>query len=383
VSLINIEDIGLRPVVDKSVCRECGDCIKVCPGVGLEHGPYSAEAIPELCQSWGPILELWEGYAADEKIHHKGSSGGAATALALYCLESRVAGGVVHIAADPQNPLVNVPVFSRTMGELLRATGSRYSPAAPCLAFGWIESADSPCVFIGKPCDVAALRKAQRLNSRLAEKVALAISIFCAGTPSANGTHEILDVLGVRLNQVIELRYRGCGWPGFTTAVDVKGNEYQMTYEQSWGNILTKYVQPRCRFCADSTGEFADVSCGDPWYKKPSVACEGSSLMLLRTERGLKHGCDALKGDYIIAHPVRSETLPLSQGPLLRRRRHLWGRFLALHMIFLPTPRFRGFSLLENWLRLSMWQMVLSVASTLKRAIIRKWNKPQRIKEAK
>jgi hypothetical protein len=37
--------------------------------------------------------------------------------------------------------------------------------------------------------------------------------------------------------------------------------------------------------CPDSTGEFADISCGDPWYKKPESDEPGMSLVLVRTER--------------------------------------------------------------------------------------------------
>ena len=49
-----------------------------------------------------------------------------------------------------------------------------------------------------------------------------------------------------------ELRYRGRGWPGMTT-VKVKGSNgetRQMSYEESWGDILSKNVQLRCRLLA-------------------------------------------------------------------------------------------------------------------------------------
>ena len=268
IKLVNIPDQGIRPIVDTDKCEQCGDCVKVCPGIELSHQPFGKETIPKLRRAWGPILEIWEGFATDSEIRYKGSSGGAATALALFCLENEQISGVLHIGADLENPLQNVPVFSRTKEELLAHTGSRYSPAAPCEKLNWIENADSQSVFIGKPCDVAALRKAQALNLALKEKVNLAISIFCAGTPSTAGTYKVLESLGVKPEAVGELRYRGCGWPG-ETVVKIKGGNGQVrriTYEESWGGILSKHVPLRCRLCPDGTGEFADISCGDPWY---------------------------------------------------------------------------------------------------------------------
>ena len=61
----------------------------MCPGIEIAHQPSHNKIIAELNQSWGPVLEVWEGYATDPEIRYKGSSGGAATALALYCLEKK------------------------------------------------------------------------------------------------------------------------------------------------------------------------------------------------------------------------------------------------------------------------------------------------------
>ena len=378
VTLVDIFDRGIRPIVDSEKCRKCGACIEVCPGIGISHQSFNNRSVPELLCEWGPVLEVWEGYAADSQIRYYGSSGGAATAIALFCLEKQGTSGVLHIGTRIETPLENVAVFSKSKTELLGCTGSRYSPAAPCEKLEWIQESKNPCVFIGKPCDVVALRKSQAINPLLDEKVGLAISIFCAGTPATEGTYRILNSLGIKPEQTEEIRYRGCGWPGATT-VKIKGDKgqtYQMSYEESWGKILSHFGQYRCRICPDSTGEFADISCGDPWYRELKEDEQGWSLVVVRTERGRAILREAMITGYVNLKRVEPNTIPRSQKALLTRRRHLWGRLLMMRVMGVPVPRYVGFFLLRSWLRLSSLEKLRPLVGTFKRIMLRGWRKP-------
>lgn len=379
ISLVNICEQGIRPIVDPAKCQQCAGCVEVCPGIEIAHRPWNVETIPGLSGEWGPVMEVWEGYATDPEIRHAGSSGGAATALGLFCLEQQGAAGVLQTGAGPGSPLENICTFSKSRADLLSCTGSRYCPAAPCEKLQWIRDAHGPSVFIGKPCDVVALRKSQHMDPGLDEKLSLAISIFCAGTPATKGTHEILSKLGVRPSQATHIRYRGYGWPG-ATVVETRSDDAiprQMTYEESWGNILSRHVQFRCRLCPDSTGEFADISCGDPWYREIEPDEPGWSLVLVRTERGKEFLEKAMTAGYLKLERVDPSTLPRSQEALLARRRQLWGRLFAMRMMGVPVPCFTGFSLFRNWLRLPIVGKLCSIVGTLRRIVLRGLMKPQ------
>lgn len=378
IRLIDIPFEGLRPIVKTETCVKCSACIGVCPGVGASHQPFNSETIPQLRQAWGPVLEVWEGYATDPEIRFEGSSGGAATALALFCIERENFTGVLHIGAKPEAPLQNVPVFSKSREELLKCTGSRYSPAAPCEKLRWIEEAHSPCVFIGKPCDVEALCKYQAANLKLNDNVGLAISIFCAGTPTTSGTYKLLDAMGVEPEQIEEIGYRGRGWPGMTTVKlkGANGGQRDMSYEKSWGEILSRHVELRCRLCPDSTGEFADISCGDPWYRPIEHTNPGYSLVLVRTEKGQEVLKRAVSAGYVRLQRADASILPQSQKALLNKRCHLFGRLLAMQILLVPVPWYTGFRLFRNWLELSAMDKLHSIGGTLKRIILRGWMKP-------
>ncbi|GAB3962623.1 coenzyme F420 hydrogenase/dehydrogenase beta subunit N-terminal domain-containing protein [Plantactinospora veratri] len=225
VRMVDVLDHGRRPLPITPVGAAArgaaagsgaAAALDCCPGVRLGHDssrPAPGE-IPELRAAWGPVRAIWEGYAADPAIRYAGSSGGVATALAGYCLTGERMAGVLHIGARSDVPYLNETRLSRTPAELLDNAGSRYAPASPCDRLDLVESAEAPCVFVGKPCDVAAVRMARQVRPELDRRLGLTIAIFCAGTPTTRGTLEMLDRLGVTDPTRLEsVHYRGPAGP--------------------------------------------------------------------------------------------------------------------------------------------------------------------------
>lgn len=387
ISLCDIVVKGIRPVIDETLCQRCGRCVDVCPGIELAHGELPKGYIEELSSSWGPILQLQEGFATDKEIRFQGSSGGAATAIALWALEKGGFAGVLHIKVAPNDPIRNIPTFSRTRTDLMQAVGSRYAPAAPCQAFDQIKQAEGPCLFIGKPCDCAALRKACQMDADLSAKVGLIVSIFCAGTPTTTGTLAILQAMGINNpSTVTSFRYRGHGWPGAATAevrsqkptdrIKAESRQFSMSYAEAWGSILTKHGQLRCRLCPDKTGEFADISLGDPWYREIQED-PGRSLILIRSRVGERIWTILQSQDYLEIEPSLWSRLPNSQKSIYQGRCALWGRILIMRILMIPFPIFNSFNLRENWNDLPLKQKVKTLLGTFRRIIQRNWMRPE------
>lgn len=386
VKLFDVVNDGIRPfrVDGRGACGLEGDedrraCLDVCPGMRTVLIDGASEgSIAALKKRWGKVLEVWEGYAADPEIRFSGSSGGLCTALSLFYLERGMVEGVLHIGSDPEKPYKNKTFRSTTREELLSRTGSRYSPASPCDGFKRIEDAGGQSLFVGKPCDVAGLRMAQRQSMRLAEKTALAIGFFCAGTPSTQGTIELLRKHGVASEHVSELRYRGMGWPGTATVnfKDQAKSPLKLTYEEAWG-FVQKYRPIRCYLCPDLTAEFADISVGDPWYRKIGENDPGRSLILVRTPKGREILQQAMGKNYVTAEKADPGILYRSQENLLGKRQAIWGRLLAMKLLGIPRPELNGFQLFENWSDLKAIDKLKSILGTARRIVQRKYFQPQ------
>ncbi len=378
ITMRDFPAFGRRPVVHHLLCRQCGECLSVCPGIHLKARTCPTGGLSSLSFSWGGVLEIWEGYAVDERIRFCGSSGGCVTAFSLFALETKQTEAILQIRENPDNPLENISMIHSRPEQVLSCMGSRYSPASPCEKIRDVLKREQNWFFVGKPCDNAAVRMYLEKQPELFEGAGCLISIFCAGTPSFEGVRAILNRFQVSEEDVSHLRFRGHGWPGKLCLFLKDQRRLELEYEEAWGNILSKYVPLRCRLCPDGTGEFADLSFGDAWYRKNPDGEKGFSLVLVRTEKGRCLLQEARQAGYLYLEQVREEVLARSQPYLLNKRRHLLGRLQTMKWMGCAVPVYEGFSLKAHWKQLSWRERIVCILGTLRRILQRKWMQPDR-----
>ena len=376
--MIDVPGYGRRPRTrnGRQEAARAQDSVAVCPGlepggVELERGRKAAS---RENAAWGPILEVWEGHATDAEIRYESASGGVATAISLYCVEQEGFSGVLQTEARKDIPYLNRTMLSQDRGQMLSAAGSRYAPASPCEGLGKVERSNGPCVFVGKPCDVAGAVRAAAMRPSLAERLGLTVAFFCAGTPSTEGTLEMFRRMGIEdIGSVRSVRYRGRGWPGMATVTYSRNDReeiHELTYEQSWGEILQKYRQWRCYICGDHTGMFSDLSVADAWHRPVSEGQPGRSLVLVRTERGRQYLHKAIAAGYVELERSDCEVLDRCRPGQEASLGHLWARLAVLRMLGIPTPRYPGMGLFSFWRReLGSEEKLRSLASTVKRVV--------------
>ncbi len=339
----------------------------LCPGLGQDVVP-AGRADPVL---WGPYIETVTGWSTDPDVRHRASSGGALSALLLHLLEDGHVDGVIQTGAgDP--PVANRAVLSTTPEEVIGAAGSRYAPSAPLAGLERHLEGDKRFAFVGKPCDVAALRALGRNDPRVETVFPYLVSFFCGGVPSQSAAEELVDVMEAPRDQVQAFRYRGMGWPGYATATLTDGTERQMRYADSWGQVLSKTVQLRCKVCADGTGTAADIVCADAWEadaKGYPVFDEapGISLIMARTEKGQALLHQAQARGRIETEGFDMAALPQIQPGQTARREAVLARLLGMKIAGRPITRYRGLHLRAAARRIPLKRHIQSFAGMVSR----------------
>lgn len=354
-----------RPVLNKAYAgkaiasEEASSAFaKSCPALNLDIRPYKTANYHPV---WGEILETLKGHALDNEVRQAGSSGGVISALAQYCLEQKLVDGVIQIQASQTDPLENVATISRSRQNIIASSGSRYAPASPAQALKWVAMSTEKYLFIGKPCDVAAVRQMQAHDPRLKQNIPYVVSFMCAGTPSLHGTEQVLDQLGAEREDVTSFRYRGDGWPGLTKATLKNGDARTMTYNDSWGKVLNRHLQTRCKICPDGIGEFADIVCADGWEGDekgyPSFEeRDGNSLILIRTDKGRELFRNAEADGVVQAEAFDTAGIFAIQPFQYYRRTTILPRLWAMKLLMLKTPSYKGFELGKGIREIGLYQ---------------------------
>lgn len=332
----------LRPVQTAELSADQDAAIaRICPGLGQNIDPQSRKTHT----LWGPYLQVRTGWATDPELRFKGSSGGALSGFLAWMIEAGIVESALTNAPDPERAVANQPLLARNRAEIATAAGSRYGPSAPLAA---LELAGAgPTAFVGKPCDVAAFRARATDDPSLVERFPVVLSFFCAGVPSLAGGEAVLEALGMSPDDTVGFRYRGHGWPGRATAVSKAGREASMTYNESWGQILSSKVQHRCKLCADGTGKAADIVCADAWETDTTgyplfEEADGISLIMARTHKGAELLARAEAEGAIETQDFDIGKLAGIQPGQTRRRQALFARLVGQRVLGRPVPRYQG-----------------------------------------
>jgi len=366
VSAMRLSDEGyLRPSTDVALDRQ--DALAVCPGVALDH---EASATP-YHSLWGPAKRVLTGHCTDPEVRFVGSSGGVLSALAIALVESKQVAFVLQTRADPDDPIGNLTSASRSRADILEAAGSRYGPSSPIAGLDEALATGETFAFIGKPCDAAALRKLARIDERVRRQIPYIMSFFCAGIPSRKGTVAVLRALDTDEKDVRSFRYRGEGWPGMARVTRQDGSTQAMDYNSSWGTILNRHLQFRCKICPDGTGEFADISCADAWFGKDGYPDfeerEGRSLIIARTEAGERLLSQLEASGALSVSALDSATIEAMQPYQAARKRFVLARSLAVRLRGRLAPQFHGLHLWSLALGSSWYRQLRNFAGMLRR----------------
>ena len=347
IELIKYDSKGIYlPRLNGEECNQCGVCFDVCPGHAVDFKQLNIEIFgkdPEDALI-GNYLNCYTSHATDYDIRYNSASGGLVTALLVFALEEGIIDGALVTKMKKDNPLEPEPFIARTREEIMEASKSKYCPVPANIALKEIlESKEGEkYAVVGLPCHLHGLRKAEMVNRKLKDRIALHIGIFCGTTKNFLGTEFQLRRMGIKKEEVAKLDYRGEGWPGSMT-VHLKNEQRKLSelYYYYYDSKFCSFVGWRCTVCTDLTAEVADISFGDAWLPEVKKDDEiGTSIIVSRS----RHGEDILQQMIykrkVELRPISAEKVIESQGGLYRKKRDVKALFALSKLLGKNVPSY-------------------------------------------
>lgn len=277
ISILQDKEGFLYPIVDESICTNCGLCKKVCNHSGERS----------------TVIEAFAGLANDD-VRKVSSSGGVFFLLAKKILSD---GGYVCGAAFSSDfKSVNHIVIS-SVDELPKLQSSKYLQSDTKNVYKEVKdllNSNKVVLFSGTPCQVGGLNKfLQKKYDNL-----ITVDVLCHGVPSPLVWKKYVEEIS-QGKKIIDVTFRNKkqGWvPNILIRLD--GND--VFEEQSIENLYYKsFLSNLCLRKSCSTCNYAnlnrpsDITLGDFWgidkYDKKMNDKKGTSFILINTAKGQKN----------------------------------------------------------------------------------------------
>ena len=314
------------PRLDDSKCNRCGICLKICPGNEPNFTKLNLMVFDQKPKysTVGTYFKCYSGYAADQNVRFKSTSGGLVSALAAFALEVGMADGVLTARASSLKPLRPQSIIARTKEDVLSSAGSKYCPVSVGSALDEIMKVKGRYITVGLPCHIQGIRKAQTLNKELKNRISLVFGLVCNHTPTFHATDFLLKKFKIPDGRIAKLDYRTNGWPGHLRIVMDDCSKYLISFSSSyyWGYVFQKFFWPRrCTVCNDKLCKLADILFMDAWLPEFSSDKTGVSMIVIRSEKGEAFISKAIEKGIVNLQPVSIEDVlrPQQISKIIRR----------------------------------------------------------------
>lgn len=292
IKIVINKDKGLYiPKINENNCYNCKECLKVCPGHEVNFIEFYRDLFKVYPNgsSIGHYSDCYVGGSTNNKIKYKCSSGGIFTTLLIFALEEGIVDGVLLTKMKNDNPLEPEPFIARTKEEILEASQDKYCPVPPNIMVKEILNSKEEEKFavVGLPCHIHGIRKLEKINPKIKEKIVLKLGLFCSYGVNYLATEYLLKKINIPIKKIKKINYReGTFPPGFTLiAYDTKIEKIK--HMDLWQLIFSFpfWFSPfRCMLCADQTSELADISIGSGWFSFKEYGNKNQSVIITRNQ---------------------------------------------------------------------------------------------------
>ncbi len=300
-----------KDVLEKSLCTGCGACVGLCPyqavykdrtvqlfDCDLPDGkcrafcPRTPSDLPLLRESLfdasdatdeiGPVKEYWLTRAKDEGLRSRAQHGGTVTALLRLAMsEGWIDAAIVSgrlSEREPDGRLID------DAGALADYARSRFWAAPTVAAFHRAPEGEGRGIgVVATPCQALALAKIRTAKIdgyHKGKTLSLVIGLFCGWTLALEHFQNLLEKY-----QLSAANLTGMDIPAGKNILELSTAEGAMNVPMA---EVDACVREACRYCVDSTAEFADLSVGAARYGRNSGEMQGWNQVIVRSETGKK-----------------------------------------------------------------------------------------------
>lgn len=376
---------GVDQVISSGLCVGCGGCAFASGGkMRLDgHGFYKPDleddAAPsdatcpllvpemdedELADKFLPVTaardhklgkydEVFAAHAEEGSFRRDGSSGGLGSWIAIELLRKGMIDGVIH-ARPAARDAAEDPFFrygiSRSVEEITQASHSHYHVVEVSNVLAEVKATAGRYLFIGIPCMVKAVRRAQALDPIIAGRITYTMGLVCGHLKSVHWALSLGWGAGTRPEDIdaITFRVKSENVPAKAYYFGIQkrdGSESEVhdSAPLTGGKFNLGAMMPdACNYCDDVVAETADLTIGDAWLPRYAFDWRGKNMVVSRNPVLTALLQDAADEGRVIIEPMTAKEAGDAQaGGFRQRREGLAHRLVRRRARGLWTPQKR------------------------------------------
>jgi len=355
VDIVRFDERSFLPVItDESDCLiKCTKCLQVCPGEEVDFPAFDQRMFgvsPHVDSVTGIARRTMVAHASEERMRFEGTSGGFVTFLLKYMLDKGIIDGALVMGTEnvPGQGWREKPFIARSADELRAATKSKYRVVPFLQPLAEMEEIEGNYAIVTLPCYVHAIRKYQRVSSKLRQRIKFVIGLYCNVAFEPYVFDELSEYNGTTPANVADLQFRYGEWPGGIFAKLQDGSVHKLLKLEEMKdefNMLKGFYTPdRCNMCTDFSAEHADLAVGDPWLRGPDgeyLYPDHRTTVLTRTGIADRLIDEAVEAGYLVIEEIPLRTYMQNFEKSARYKRDFVPANIALRKsLGLPTPEF-------------------------------------------
>ncbi|MEW6186973.1 MAG: Coenzyme F420 hydrogenase/dehydrogenase, beta subunit C-terminal domain [Thermodesulfobacteriota bacterium] len=259
-----------------------GRCYAFCPRTPTDYDflRKSLFEVTDLTAELGPVKGFYITRAADPDLRRNAQHGGTVTALMALALEEGWIDSA--IVAEDEEDFQHHGLVVDKPEEIVKRGKSKFLVSPTVAAFNKAVQGEAQKIgVVATPCQAQALAKMRMKpiagNDNQVDKLKLIIGLFCGWTLSWRPFTDLLRTK-TELSNIL-----GMDIPPGKGVVEIYTTKGTLTFTME---ELQPYIREGCRYCVDSTAEFADISVGSARLPEDWAETKTWNQILVRSLRG-------------------------------------------------------------------------------------------------